>query len=173
VRAAGLKLSDPVKQTVAPVTNVFRQFATGGADAARTYDIVQINSGAQSEMANMGQGKSPLSKETVWANYKLIGTLWLEACTLQPGVSQLEKQGIASVNLANATLETYFQGPQNNFNHNSVANCFMCHNTGGSNSGPKQYPGKNINLSHALLDSIPAKGPTPTPTPTCTPARGG
>ncbi|PYI91212.1 MAG: hypothetical protein DME97_14795 [Verrucomicrobia bacterium] len=165
VRAAGLKVSDPIKQTVAPVTNVFRQFATGGADAARTYDIVQINSGAQGGMAHMNTSNPPEPKETVWANYKLIGTLWLEACTLQPGVSQLEKQGIASVNLANATLETYFQGPQNNFNHNRMANCFMCHNTGGSTSAPKKYPGKNINLSHALLDSIPATGPIPTPTP--------
>jgi hypothetical protein len=161
-----LKVTDPVKQTVAPVTNVFRQFATGGADAARTYDIGSINSGAQSEMANMGKSNPPQPKETVWANYKLIGTLWLEACTLQPGVSQLEKQGVGSVNLANATLETYFQGPQNNFNGNSMANCFMCHNTGGSTSGSKKYPGKNINLSHALLDSIPATSPTPTPTPT-------
>ena len=156
-----LKVTDPVKQTVAPITNVFRQYATGGADPARTQDINVVNEAAQNEMANL---VPPQPKETVWANYKLIGTLWIEACTLQPGVSQLEKQGIASVDLADATLETFFQGPQNNFNGNSVANCFMCHNTGGSGPHSKKlYPGKNINLSHALLDSIPATAPTPTP----------
>lgn len=165
VRATELKVTDPVKQTVAPVTNVYRQFATGGADAARTFDINAVNSGAQSEMAHMNTANPPQPKETVWANYKLIGTLWLQARTLSPGVSQLEKQGVASIDLANATLETYFQGPQNNFNGNPMANCFMCHNTGASTSGPKKYPGKNINLSHALLDSIPATSPSPTPTP--------
>jgi hypothetical protein len=139
---------------------VFRQFATGGAEPARTADIEAVNSGGQGEMKSIG------GKEAVWANYKLIGTLWLQACTLQPGVSQLEKQGVASTELANSTLETYFQGPQNNFNGNPMSNCFMCHNTGPSFKGsPKKYPGKNINLSHALLDSIPAASSTPTPTP--------
>jgi len=157
---------DPAKQTVTPITNVFRQFATGGAEPFRTQDINDVNTAAQGEMANMGKGKNPQPKETVWANYKLIGTLWLQANTLQPDVSQLEKQGVASIDLANATLETYFQGPQNNFNGNPMANCFMCHNTGPSFSGSsKTYPGKNINLSHALLDSIPSASPTPTPSP--------
>jgi hypothetical protein len=164
------KVTDSVKQTVAPVTNVFRQFATGGAEAYRTQDIINVNTAAQGEMVSMGTGKPPLPQETVWANYKLIGTLWIDACTLQPGVSQLEKQGVASIDLANATLETYFQGPQNNFNKNPMANCFMCHNTGPSFAGSsKKYPGKDINLSHALLDSIPA--PSPTATPTLTPKK--
>jgi hypothetical protein len=163
-KSTTLKITDPVKQTVAPIINVFRQYATGGAEPARTQDIVAVNGAAQNEMAQMGTLVPPQPKETVWANYKLIGTLWIEACTLQPGVSQLEKQGIASIDLANATLETFFQGPQNNFNGNPMANCFMCHNTGGSGPNSKKvYPGKNINLSHALLDSIPATTPTPTP----------
>jgi hypothetical protein len=157
-----LKVTDPVKQTVSatPMTNVFRQFPTGGAEPARTADIEAVNSGGMGEMKSIG------GKEAVWANYKLIGTLWLQACTLQPGVSELEKQGVASIELANSTLETFFQGPQNNFNGNPMANCFMCHNTGASFKGsPKKYPGKNINLSHAMLDSIPAPSPTPTATP--------
>ncbi|MEY2490709.1 MAG: hypothetical protein QOC70_2651 [Verrucomicrobiota bacterium] len=172
-KASALKVTDPVKQTVAPVTNVFRQFATGGATpAGRVTDIENINKASQNEMANMIKQKPPQPRETVWANYKLIGTLWLgQPGGLKPGISQLEICGVGSVDLANSTLETFFQGPQNNFNGNSVANCFMCHNTGGSNSGPKQYPGKNINLSHALLESIP--GPTPTPKPTCSPTPGG
>jgi hypothetical protein len=68
-------------------------------------------------------------------------------------------EGVGSVNLANATLETFFQG--------SGQSCFMCHTTQGSTGG-KKYPPKNINLSHALLHTLP--GPSPTPPPTCSPA---
>jgi hypothetical protein len=146
---------DPAKQTVAPVTNVFRQFATGNAAPNRTADINAINSGAQGEMANMGTFKPPQPKETVWANYKLIGTLWLLANTLKPDDGNMVPEGVGSVNLANATLETYFQG--------QGVSCFLCHNTGGSTSGPKQYPGKDINISHVILNSIPASSATPTP----------
>jgi hypothetical protein len=146
---------DPAKQTVAPVTNVFRQFATGNAAPNRTADINAINSGAQGEMANMGTFKPPQPKETVWANYKLIGTLWLLANTLKPDDGNMVPEGVGSVNLANATLETYFQG--------QGFSCFLCHNTGASTSGPKQYPGKDINISHVILNSIPASSATPTP----------
>jgi len=151
-------VTDPKKQTVAPVTNVFRQFATGNAAPNRTADINAINSGAQGEMANMGTFTPPQPKETVWANYKLIGTLWLLANTLKPNDSNMLSEGVGSVNLANSTLETFFQGEGNS--------CFLCHNTGGSSSGKKQYPGKDINISHVMLDSIPPAPMTPTSTPT-------
>jgi hypothetical protein len=170
-QCVNLQVTDAVKQTVGPVTNVFRQFGHGGPiPAQRGEDIKNVNEAARKEMATMGALKPPQPKETVWSNYKLIGTLWLaQPGTLQPGIGELEVCGVGSVNLANSTLETYFQGPQNNFNGNNVSNCFMCHNTGGFGA----YPGgKNINLSHALLDSIPNPKPsgTPKPTPTCTPA---
>jgi len=169
-QCVNLQVTDPVKQTVGPVTNVFRQFAQGGPiPAQRGQDITNVNEAARKEMASMGRLKPPQLKETVWANYRLIGTLWLaQPGTLQPGIGPLEVCGVGSVNLANSTLETYFQGPQNNFNGNNVSNCFMCHNTG-SFGAPAA---KNINLSHALLDSIPTPTPsgTPKPTPTCTPA---
>ena len=169
-QCVNLQVTDPVKQTVGPVTNVFRQFAQGGPiPAQRGQDITNVNEAARKEMANMGTLKPPQPKETVWSNYRLIGTLWLaQPGTLQPGIGEMEVCGVGSVNLANSTLETYFQGPQNNFNGNNVSNCFMCHNTG-SFGAPAA---KNINLSHALLDSIPTPAPsgTPKPTPTCTPA---
>lgn len=151
---ATLSVTDPAKQTVAPVTNVFRQFATGDAAPPRTFDINAVNAAAQSEMATI-KVKPPQPKENVWANYKLIGTLWLQPNSLKPNDSNMVGEGVGSVHLANATLETYFQGPQ--------FSCFLCHNTGGSTSGKKQYPGKDINISHVILDSIPAASPTPTP----------
>lgn len=146
VRAA-VSVSDPAKQTVTPVTNVYRQFATGNAEPARTQDITAVNTAAQGEMATI-KVKPPQPKENVWANYKLIGTLWLQPNSLKPNDNQMVGEGVGSVNLANATLETYFQGTQ--------FSCFLCHNTGGSSSGKKQYPGKDINLSHVVLESIPA-----------------
>ena len=150
-------VTNAAKQTVGPVTNVFRQFATGNAAPNRTADINAINSAAQSEMKNMGTFKPPQPKETVWANYKLIGTLWLMANTLKPNDNNMVSEGVGSVNLANSTLETYFQGT--NFS------CFLCHNTEGSSSGKKQYPGKDINISHVILEMIPPAPSTPTPTP--------
>jgi hypothetical protein len=163
-KSTSLKVSDPVKQTVAPIINAFRQYATGGEDAEGNKEIEAINTGGQGEMASLGKANPPQPAETVWANYKLIGTLWIKPDTLTPGVDQLEKQGVGSINLANATLETFFQGPQNNFNGNPEANCFMCHNTGGSrpHSTPV-YPGKNINLSHQLLSSLSSNASTTKP----------
>jgi hypothetical protein len=154
---ATLSVTDAAKQTVAPVTNVYRQYATGNAEPPRTFDINAVNTSAQGELATI-QLKPPQPKENVWANYKLIGTLWLQPNSLKPNDDNMVGEGVGSVNLANATLETYFQGPQ--------FSCFLCHNTGGSTSGKKQYPGKNINISHVVLDSIPATSPSPTPMPT-------
>jgi len=148
---------DPAKQTVTPITNVFRQFATGNAAPNRTADITAINSAAQGEMANMKTFKPPQPKETVWANYKLIGTLWLMANTLKPNDNNMVPEGVGSVNLANSTLETYFQGAD--------VSCFLCHNTGGSSSKKKPYPGKDINISHVILEMIPAPSATPSATP--------
>lgn len=166
-QCVNLQVTDPVKQTVGPITNVFRQYGQGGPNPPqRGGDIKNVNDAARQEMSTMGKLNPPQPKETVWANYRLIGTLWLaQPGTLQPGIGQLEVCGVGSVNLANSTLETYFQGPQNNFNGNNVSNCFMCHNTAAFGANTSN---KNINLSHALLDSIPK--PPASPTPTCTPA---
>ena len=142
-------LTDPVKQTLSPITNVFRQYATGGENAAGNQEIAAINTGAQGEMASMGKLKPPQPAETVWANYKLIGTVWIGGNTLQPGDCGLNGQAIGSLNLADATLETFVQGPQN---LGTNANCFVCHNTGGfSNYG---IAGKDINLSHKILEPL-------------------
>jgi hypothetical protein len=54
----------------------------------------------------------------------------------------VDGSAIGSIDLADATLETFVQG--------SGTNCFSCHNTSGGSS----YPGKNINLSHVILDGL-------------------
>jgi hypothetical protein len=158
-----LQITDPAKQTVSPVTNIFRLYATGNACPARTQDIVNANTASQNALAQAGGGRYPNPKETVWANYKLIGTLWLNANTLKPNDKNMVSEGIGSVNLANATLETFFQG---HFPSGQQISCFLCHNT---IAQPPDTKGKNINLSHLILGLIPPP-PNPTPTPTCTPA---
>ncbi|HEV2806348.1 MAG TPA: hypothetical protein VGW57_15600 [Chthoniobacterales bacterium] len=157
-----LKISDPVKQTVTPITNVFRLYATGNACPARTQDIVAANTASQQSLSQAGSGRYPNPAETVWANYQLIGTLWLNANTLKPGDKNMVAEGIGSVNLANATLETYFQGQHKGKN----VSCFFCHST---EAHAPAKEGKNINISHVILGLIPGP-PNPTPTPTCTPA---
>ena len=52
-------------------------------------------------------------------------------------------EAIGSINLANATLETFVQGLN--------TNCFSCHNTSGGNG----YPAKEINLSHIIIGVLP------------------
>jgi hypothetical protein len=155
--APPLQITDPVKQTVGPITNVFRMYETGNACPARTTDIKAVNAASQQALA---QAKT---KETVWANYMLIGTLWLNANTLKPNDSNMVAEGIGSVNLANSTLETFFQG---HFPSGQSISCFLCHNTGAQAPDKK---GKNINLSHLILALIPP-APGASPTPTCTPA---
>lgn len=160
--APQLQLTDPVKQTVSPITNIFRMYATGNACPARTTDINAVNTASQGALAQAATARPPSPKETIWANYKLIGTLWLNANTLKPNDPNMVAEGIGSVSLANSTLETYFQGAQ--------ISCFMCHNTQGPFAMPTP-PARalNINISHVIEGLIPPP-PNASPTPTCTPA---
>ena len=131
---------DPATQVIAPITNVFRQFAYGGATpATRVVDIMSSNQSFQTAI----KGKTSNTINPVFANYRLVGTVWILANTLQPGNGNLDSESIGSINLANSTMETFVQG--------SGTNCFSCHNT----SGGATYPGKDINLSHIILDALP------------------
>jgi hypothetical protein len=132
---------DAATQVVSPITNVFLQFQYGGATpATRVADIVSINANFQKSIA----GKASPLVDTVFANYTLTGTVWILADTLKPGDGNLDQEAIGSIDLANATLETFVQG--------TGTNCFSCHNT----SAGSTYPGKNINLSHIILSVLKA-----------------
>jgi hypothetical protein len=126
-------------QQISPITNVFRQFAFGGATPAlRVTDIQQINTNFQAKIPEESSLINP-----VFANYKLIGTVWMAPNTLKPGDGNMDSEAIGSVNLANSTLETFVQG--------QGTNCFSCHST----SGGSGYPGKDINISHIILSVLP------------------
>ena len=130
---------DPGTQVIAPITNVFRQFAYGGATPP--YRVTNI----QQSNTNFSEGiKEHASRiDPSFSGYKLIGTVWIQANTLKPGDGNMDQESIGSIDLANSTLETFVQA--------GGTSCFSCHNT---SAGPG-YPGKDINLSHIILSVLP------------------
>lgn len=143
-----IKVADVGAQKLTPITNVFLQFRVGGATGGRDTDIDNANKVFRAGVV------AHKNVNPVWANYRLIGTVWEPPNSLKPGLkgSAMVKSSIGSVDLANSMMETYVQG--------TGQNCFMCHNTaqGPSTGGPPQqpiqvplFPAKNINLSHVLL----------------------
>jgi len=130
---------DAGTQAITPITNVFQQFQFGGATpASRVADIVSINANFQASI----KGSPSKVIDPVFANYRLNGSTWLLANTLKPGDGDMDKEAIGSIDLDNATLETFVQG--------EGTNCFTCHRT----SGGSTYPGKNINTSHIITSEI-------------------
>jgi hypothetical protein len=130
---------DPATQAISPITNVFRQFEFGGATPdSRVADIKSINANFQAAIKQ----RSSKVVNPVFANYALNGTVWMLANTLKPGDGNMDEEAIGSIDLANATLETFVQG--------TGTNCFSCHNTSGGSS----YPGKDINISHIILSVL-------------------
>lgn len=130
---------DDGTQVISPLTNVFQEFEYGGATPdSRVADIKSINANFQAKI------KEEPSKviDPVFANYRLNGSTWLLANTLKPGDGDMDKEAIGSIDLDNATLETFVQ--------DVGTNCFTCHRT----SGGATYPGKNINTSHIITSQI-------------------
>jgi hypothetical protein len=126
---------DPASQVISPVGNVFQEFEFGGATPdSRVADITSLNTNAQDHI----KGGSPKVMDQVFANYRLIGSVWQLANTLKPGDGDMVADSIGSLSLDNSTMETFVQAADKN--------CFTCHNTAGGSS----YPGKNINLSHII-----------------------
>mgnify|MGYP003701369405 CR=1 FL=1 len=135
--SGALTINTPTQQ-ISPITNVFRQFAYGGATPqSRVVDITQANQNFQTGVKEHSSQINP-----AFANYKLIGTIWIAPNSLQPGDGNLDTESIGSITLANSTLETFVQGVG--------TSCFSCHNT----SGGPNYPGKDINISHIILSGI-------------------
>ena len=124
-------------QVIRPVTNVFRQFAYGGATP-----VGGPTSRTSTRISRAGW-EEPAKIDAAFAKYHLIGTAWMLANTLKPGDGNMDAEAIGSVDLANSTLETFVQG--------QGVNCFSCHNT----SGGSGYPGKDINISHIILSVLP------------------
>jgi hypothetical protein len=139
---------DPATQVISPITNVFRQYAYGGATIqVGEPDIRTSNADFQGGIKQEGKLIDP-----VFANYRLIGTTWIKANTLQPGDGNIMYEAIGSIDLMNSVLETFVQNPSPGTAFN---NCFGCHNTSGGGGSGGTYPGKDINISHIILSVLP------------------
>jgi hypothetical protein len=134
LNADEVQLVNAKKQTLDPRTNVFRQYAWGGGTEENQANIEALNDNIHKK----------LPPKSVWRNYNLIGTVWLPPNSLKPNQFTLSDNTAGSTHLANATMETFAQ----------PSNCFSCHNTLPVRClGKIIIPGKNLNLSHLLLDA--------------------
>jgi hypothetical protein len=95
----------------------------------------------------------------VFANYCLIGTVWM-----LPNSSNLnsnQTSAVGSVDLANATAETFVQNADNAPIKN-VVKCFLCHNPTSYSfqpPPPAKLANRLVALSHVLAIGLPTRCP--------------
>lgn len=106
-------------------------------------NIANLNASGQGFLRGLS------GKQSLFANYDLIGTVWMKPntyVTSNPQWDSLDQvNGVGSVNLANSTAETFEQVATDTVQAN-VQNCFLCHNA-------QSYPGlkpRRIAISHVL-----------------------
>ncbi|MEI9994475.1 MAG: hypothetical protein WDM91_07770 [Rhizomicrobium sp.] len=150
--AGALKL-DAAAQTLSPVTQVCRIIPYGGGAASNIANIKTLNDSVHKTLTG------------VWNNYFEVGAIWFNRadalkpdCTFQPGALQCSTTPIltGSTQLSNATVETFTQA------QSAQNNCFACHNTvqvTSPNTTMPSLPGKNVDISHVLIDAY--FNPTP------------
>ena len=138
---------NPATQRFSPFNNAVLQNQTGGEN--QTF-------GPGNVLAVSAQGQNFLANETkvnpsqrIFANYFLVGTLWMAPNTYS--LISNQTNGVGSVSLANVTAETFVQGTQNS-PITQVQNCFMCHNPTSYSfqSDPPPLANRLIALSHVL-----------------------
>jgi hypothetical protein len=108
-----------------PTTQTVRVNPSGGGTPDNIATIQSLN---QSVLTLLQQG-------SLWSNYTLVGGIWTNG-TLPPTATN----EVASVLLANSTMETFVQGPN--------TNCFSCHTTTNNNGTPP------FSVSHAFFNSV-------------------
>ena len=145
---------DDASQKLSPVTNAVLENQTGGENQPNGVgNIFAINGQAQGAVAKF---KPP---QSTFASYNLIGTVWMLPNTYN--VNSNQTNAVGSVNLINATAETFVQYPKNSPIAN-VQNCFMCHNATSysfQNPPPPQLTNRRIAISHVLAIGSPYEVP--------------
>ncbi|NPU10140.1 hypothetical protein HL666_05160 [Bradyrhizobium sp. 83002] len=145
---------DPATQKLTPVTNVVLENKTGGENQPNGVgNIYAINAQAQGFLSNL---KGP---QSTFASYSLDGTVWMLPNSYNLNSNQTNAVG--SVNLANATAETFVQQADNTPIKN-VLNCFLCHNPTSysfQTPPPAKLPNRLIALSHVLSIGSPYEVP--------------
>jgi hypothetical protein len=119
-----------------PVTQAFRNYASGGGSSQNVSTIEALN---QSVATVLPSG-------SIWQNYFLLGAIWTDGtlpAVAAGGTGTANEFG--SLHLANATMETFtqFPNPAPTPPPTFPINCFSCHNTSTSEPQPFQ-------VSHAL-----------------------
>lgn len=137
---------DPATQKFSPSTNVVLENATGSETFSPDgpANIANLNKSAHSFFAGL---KGEASR---FQHYDLIGTVWMTAGTYNLNSNQ--SNAVGSVNLANATAETFLQNATGSTTPSTVGNCFSCHNPQTfQNVAPMpNLPARRIALSHVL-----------------------
>ncbi|MBV8466410.1 MAG: hypothetical protein JO218_10760 [Burkholderiales bacterium] len=138
---------DEKTQRFSPANNVVLENRTGGEnDKDGPTNIDNLNKSGQSFFSGVGGAQG------TFAHYDLIGTVWLAPNFYveknKPEIlkTSLRTVAIGSVNLANATAETFVQYPTNT-DMKKVQNCFMCHR---ASSPGGDLPKRLVAISHAL-----------------------
>lgn len=149
-------------QKFLPITNVVLENKTGGeSNPGGVENIGNLNTSAQNFLKN-----NP--KQKLFANYNLIGTVWMNANTYvesNPNWSNLaQANAVGSVSLANSTAETFVQiatifttpptTPPTQIPASNFQNCFMCHNPqsfGGFKGAT--LPARRIGISHIVANN--------------------
>jgi hypothetical protein len=143
---------DAASQKLTPVTNAVLENQTGGENLPNGVgNIFAINSQAQGAVAKF---TPPL--QSTFANYNLVGTVWMAPNSYNLNSNQTNAVG--SVDLANTTAETFFQNAKNT-PISGVKNCFSCHNAGSYSFGNPPLQKRLIALSHVLSVGSPYEVP--------------
>jgi hypothetical protein len=136
------------------VTNAVLENQTGGENQQNgPGNIIAINTSAQKSVASF---KPP---QSTFANYNLIGTVWMLPNSYN--LKSDQTSAVGSVDLANVTAETFVQNAKNT-PISGVQNCFMCHNPGSysfQNPPPPKLANRLIALSHVLAVGSPYEVP--------------
>ena len=102
-------------QQLTPVTNVVLENQTGGEDLPDGPQNIQaVNTSAQGFLGELPTAQS------AFANYIHVGTVWMQANTYQ-WLNSNQTNAVGSVNLANATAETFCAGHRDQHAHHPPA----------------------------------------------------
>ncbi|HSY53944.1 MAG TPA: hypothetical protein VK785_05825 [Opitutaceae bacterium] len=139
-----LKLNAATQQ-LRPVTNVVLENQTGGENQPDgPQNVLAVTAAAQRFLSGLQ------SAQSTFATYNLNGTVWMAPNTYNLNSNQTNAVG--SVNLANATAETFVQTATNT-PIAGVTNCFLCHNPTSYSfqaPPPPKLTNRLIALSHVL-----------------------
>jgi hypothetical protein len=131
-------------QKLSPVTNVVLENMTGGENQpSGSGNIATLNADAQSALAKLA------APQSTFANYNLIGTVWMKPNTYN--LKSDQRDAVGSINLANGTAETFVQTARNG-DAKKNTNCFLCHNPTSYSfqKVPPKLANRLIALSHVL-----------------------